>query len=1189
MDRVVLGKNAQGTESGFWVSKPGVNALAMTEPMGTLEDDWYGYQEEFDWDGTAEPSWASASSNDASKSGFYLATGGAAWPTYNADRLIRSANGTLLVAGYRGTRGDGISFGSTLHTKALRESQTGDPTSEAFVGERYPVIEMKIRLVPPLEIDGEPNPDLPQHSGADFNVYFENRPIENSGIQAGKLWDTFMYRGHAYEYTGMETGSSDTEDRRYLSANNLYFNGDRNLTLGRWTDIFKDEPEIGSSANDWKIVEWDMRTMAYGPQVTTHSNQTTNPTHNGNPAIPKPYLETNPFGLGAENALVYNPWTAPADYMWAWEQHYFNNHPGTYSLGGVATSLATSAPYNPHPQNSEYRITHLQLTLNYYAYTGNVTHESKPPMWEIDYVRVKKPNIPKDSGPYGHRKDSMLFSSDWDHTGLVHQTGTVVIGTQKGNIDGSTSANLFSDTVKETSNGVVHFDPLPYIPLVIFQRIDPNGVVSYPGGEKEFSIAATEWEDHTYPKTNIGGRNISQTGYDLRVYWNPSVFAMESGYPEWRGRWPYMDHTSFGMGAGLTGVATGLIYDATLQRYNVVPHGGLWGSKGWYGKGRSGATAFSYFTHYSDSNLNRFGHISSDYHHSPLFQYIDPDASLSESAVRVGLSIMNYPLGSNPSMRYANTGARDVENNRIVGFQAPYLGSFGTPTGNEQTITQDLIDKGQFPADTGWQDLTVPQQSKPANGTRDLGPYTMDRLPWKTNIPGNDPSADAGETTYTAIKGNGFGPSKRAGNNFANQVSTFYEARTFAYVRAGRDHFNLTCRNAIGNDGLEPVLNLAPSLPEETSSLSTYSIGSGSTGGSANQGSAAYGNFYERLGSLWDSFPRNQGGMAFRNDNGNWGMFHPVFTLYDGQPFSEGLSLRANTVTTANSLFLDKTGTLPAIDGLDSRLKAIDGQARSGSHQNGYLSSIYQSEIATLDATTQHIPESTFDQYKWHPSFCCHPLIFDGNLARPTDDAPTYQANDVFAATQGEVGFPQFNPENGMYAGSTGGFYPYRYHREEKSAMGMVSFGDWGTSAFNAYEQYYWYEYEIKRLSSPGITHPAGIVPATDDAFNNRNGITWKPDPGENYWTDVVANDSGSARVLNQTAYIGGARNKKRNPQLVSGAVLIPSSGLGGIVFPQPAYVEYNEADANPPIYKYWVLRVPVSIDAYTSVDPEFF
>ena len=55
--------------------------------------------------------------------------------------------------------------------------------------------------------------------------------------------------------------------------------------------------------------------------------------------------------------------------------------------------------------------------------------------------------------------------------------------------------------------------------------------------------------------------------------------------------------------------------------------------------------------------------------------------------------------------------------------------------------------------------------------------------------------------------------SRRAGKKFSDMIESFSEVRTFAYARAKKDGFWLTCRNAFAQEGMEPVLNLAPVLP----------------------------------------------------------------------------------------------------------------------------------------------------------------------------------------------------------------------------------------------------------------------------------------------------------------------------------------------------------------------------------------
>jgi hypothetical protein len=92
-------------------------------------------------------------------------------------------------------------------------------------------------------------------------------------------------------------------------------------------------------------------------------------------------------------------------------------------------------------------------------------------------------------------------------------------------------------------------------------------------------------------------------------------------------------------------------------------------------------------------------------------------------------------------------------------------------------------------------------------------------------------------------------------------------------------------------------------------------------------------------------------------------------------------------------------------------------------------------------------------------------------------------------------------------------------------------------------DMYFWWQYEAKRLSSRGITHPFGVVPESNTAFTNMNG-----EPG------VLG------QIKNQTAYMGGARNKKTATNAVT----------------------FDETNSHPPTYRYWVLRIPMSISAYT-------
>ena len=569
------------------------------------------------------------------------------------------------------------------------------------------------------------------------------------------------------------------------------------------------------------------------------------------------------------------------------------------------THFGSSGPYT-----SQYRITQLRFDLvNDTATTGYGAHlptfllwnPQTQPLFEIDYVRVKKLGVPSNAGPEGNAREALIFDSDINHMGLVHQTGIVTIGTAKAWIDGTTSDHVVGHNIDNDANGYVSFPALDYIPLVLFQRIDENvGVtgVSYPGGEDEFSVCTQHWEDHRHPTYDMNTSESSYKGFDIKT-----VNKVDSS-----------------------------VYTSTLVSENFYFQTEEWG-------------------------------------------VIPGEQTLA-----------------------------------TVVSELPWLGDFS-----------------------------------PGLGAVNLGTGNLFAL-----------------------------RSERRGNSFSSMVQSFSETRTFAYARAKKDGFWLSCRNAIAQEGLEPVLNLAPVLPEE---------------GSTTQGSAAYTS------------------MTSNNDNGAWGMFHPALTLYDTgngpQKFTEGLQLKWDTRTTANLALLDKVGV------------GDDG--------------------------------TSYDQYKWWPSFSCSGLPFNGILAFPNAPAPP----DKFAASNWLYSYmkdathiqAQYTTD-GILKGDTGGFYPYRFQKnnivfspdgnpaiDEDTGRVSFSFGD---------------QYNIKRLSSAGIFHPPGMVPSNKQAYDNKN----------------ISNLSEESPVIeNQTAYIGGSMNTRDSPSVAS----------------------YDATKPKPPKYKYWVLRVPVSIPEYTS------
>jgi hypothetical protein len=281
---------------------------------------------------------------------------------------------------------------------------------------------------------------------------------------------------------------------------------------------------------------------------------------------------------------------------------------------------------------------------------------------------------------------------------------------------------------------------------------------------------------------------------------------------------------------------------------------------------------------------------------------------------------------------------------------------------------------------------------------------------------------------------------------------------------------------------------------------------------------------------------------------------------------------------TANSFLLDKVG------------KGIESDGSSVYDPDPYLPSIVN-----------------YDQYKWRPEFSCSGLPFSGSLARPNDPAPTdkskfpdslfmpvfkpppdFDASQIASGGSVYWGSTIHNPRisytaNGQLRGDSGGFYPYRYQKHPMSHISeeggifekvidgsitpkeeiMTLFANYAAAPFESEEAgliagqivndhiirdkfYIGYQYNIRRLSSPGIFHPHGSVPENNEAVDNRNVPTSGPD------------------IKNQTAYIGGAMNTK--------AGSAPS-----------AVASYDKTKTHAPKYKYWVLRIPVSIPEYTS------
>jgi len=150
-----------------------------------------------------------------------------------------------------------------------------------------------------------------------------------------------------------------------------------------------------------------------------------------------------------------------------------------------SAALSTSAAYN------WVADTYIHALMFNPLGTGDVNTptlavDNLPPDFELEYVRSKKRGVPMNFGV--SIQDQFSFSSDWEETGLVHQTGTVTIGNEYAWANGTSKESGTSHP--GSTSGHVTFPKLPYIPVVLFQRMDSdNPNISFPGGDKEFSFA----------------------------------------------------------------------------------------------------------------------------------------------------------------------------------------------------------------------------------------------------------------------------------------------------------------------------------------------------------------------------------------------------------------------------------------------------------------------------------------------------------------------------------------------------------------------------------------------------------------------------------------------------------------------------------------------------------------------------
>jgi hypothetical protein len=916
VDRVVIGKknDTEEDEAGLWVSKPGANVQAfLGEQMPG--GDWYSYQEEFDFTGLAgSETW---NVNDPGISPPHPMLGPRADYYSGGDDAYGRKLGKVKRSPqgtllYTGGAGDQVLRFPTF-VKANTEQVALGGDGFDNIGNPYPG-ELSSSSFSGLGTNGYKIVEMRLR-----RLYAPNHPISAGSTDMQLFWTSFplgVPNPHAPAGGWFEPeGATGSHNPDKVDGAPVAWSG--------YKSVFPDE-EISAEnpESEYRILEWDMSDEPWWGDTGS---------------IP-----------GAGGSVEYNQRIFSMRFDFTGSFWYQN--PG----GTISTTIDPGALWDPE------------------------TH----PMWEIDYVRVKKSGVPAGAGRENSMLASMLFDSDWQHSGLVVQEGKVVIGTQKALMDGTTSNKAVGHTVKDDNKGIVTFaEPLSYIPLVIIQRLDVTGEgepvgISYPGGESEFSICTTHWEDHRYPTFDQSTtESILHKGFDVKTL-------------------PYN------------------VNAAAYHAFNVDSSGTTFRNNG------------------------------------PVYWPIVPDRT-------------SFMWDSSPKTQHSLLYGDATVSSPST---AAAIGSVG---GNIDTMSNFLAEPVNFNTASSPRITSTasPDKYSPDPSTYDFGHNHS--LPWTGSGGGSFPSE-----------------SNRAGRKFLDMVESFSEARTFAYTRASKTGFSITCRNAIAQDGMEPALNLAPVLP----SLTT-----------ANQGSRAF------------------FGMVSNNDNGAWGMFHPALGLYDvgdgngPQKFTEGLQLKWDTRMTANTLLIDKVGH-------------SSDHGRPGPAAPGGL------------ASPNYSWGSSFYQYQWRPEFSCSGLVFSGSGAKPHGPAPTdgYVFPAIHSGVYGhQYGIPQFtywgsqsgsdfnfgvpssfhtslvnnSAVGGILVGDTGGFYPYRFQKGIHITYKLEDSSNYANAVIN-------WTYNIKRLSSQGIQHPLGVVPKGGTSWSNRNA---------EFPSTITP---GDYNVLNQSSYIGGSANK---------------------------------------------------------------
>ena len=256
---------------------------------------------------------------------------------------------------------------------------------------------------------------------------------------------------------------------------------------------FRVRRPIKSDGNHWQVADFDSRGVS--TNIFEWFFATSNTT-NDNHGVGVPATESTPFYYRRVRMQAAQ-WYTVMGTTGEWVTIEYDLANGTWQYerdGGVSDSGTLLGDYHEWVSNTAVHMLRLdafnRATSGYYP-----IHTLDDPDLEVDYIRAKKRGVPINFG--NSINENFHFSSDWAETGLVHASGRITLGNEYAWANGSSKADGTSHP--GSTSGRVSFDQLPYIPVVLFQRYDPNSSAkaSFPGGAKEFSVAHCDMTSDT--------------------------------------------------------------------------------------------------------------------------------------------------------------------------------------------------------------------------------------------------------------------------------------------------------------------------------------------------------------------------------------------------------------------------------------------------------------------------------------------------------------------------------------------------------------------------------------------------------------------------------------------------------------------------------------------------------------------